>query len=117
MYTIHQGINGGWYGSASADTPEDTLDAARELARILAQLKAELPRSAHRQPDALEPPSTPGINAKGAACLAYCKAHPRSTHTEYTAAGHTQRTVKWLREHGYLQDINGLWVVTDSPAP
>jgi hypothetical protein len=110
MYTINQGINGGWSGSVVAATPEGALAEARELARVVAQLRLEHPRAQRTEAEAA--PDAPELSAKGEACLAYCQANPKSTHAEYTAAGHTLRTVKWLREHGYLSDVNGLWVVT-----
>lgn len=112
MYTIHQGINGGWYGSITVDTSDNALAAAKELAEILDALRNDIPKAARASDKpATHAKSTEALTDAGLACLAYCEAHPRATHEEYTKAGHTLRTVKWLREHGYLKSVDGAWLV------
>lgn len=106
MYTINQGLNGGWYGHITADDPETAYEAARALASVLTRLRASDPKPA-REASRERPALTPA----GEACLAFCEDYPRSTHAEYTAAGHTLRTVKWLVQHGFLLSRDGEWIV------
>jgi len=109
MYVINQGLNGGWYGHVEAETSDVALAEARELDRILTELRYASPTPAKTPTTRAKPAK--GINPAGLACLAYCEANPHCTHTEYLAAGHTLRTVKWLRDHGYLKSVGDTWTV------
>lgn len=105
MYTIHQGINGGWYGSVATDDPAKAAAMAAKLATVLAELRStKRPVIVKHAPKVSE-----RLNAKGEAALAYFAEHPHAEHSEYTKAGHTLRTVKWLQASGHLKLTDNTW--------
>ena len=108
MYTIHQGINGGWYGSVEAPDIETALRAAQELSRALATLRTDNPKPARA-------PRAPGtLTPEGTACLDYLRANPRALNEDYVPAGHSQRTVTWLAKNGFLRfNADNSWTVLD----
>jgi hypothetical protein len=110
MYTINYS-QGDWSGHVTEEDPDDALSAAKELARALATLSEAYPKPVRARSVPATRGKQSGLNGAGLACLAYCEANPRCTHDDYTAAGHTLRTVKWLRTHGYLQSVDGAWTV------
>lgn len=109
MFTVNYGITG-WYGSVSF---EDPLDAEEKIARLVDIVRAAreaYPKASKATSEPATPAPTEALNDTGRACLAFCVANPRCTHEEYTKAGHTLRTIKWLRSNGYLQSVDGVWI-------
>lgn len=112
MYTIHQGINGGWYGSVTADRIDTALSEARALAAALVTLRETNPKPLKA---AKSPSGTPELNAQGEACLAYLRDNPRALNEDYTQVGHSQRTVTWLVKQGFVRfdPATNTWAVLD----
>lgn len=98
MYTIHNGISGGWYGSVQADTAADARAMAEELGEVLAALRASRPR-----PPKAPSNDAPALNAKGAALIAWLDANPAKGAREmWEEAKPTKRTFDWLIAQGFI---------------
>lgn len=98
MYTIHQGLNGGWYGSVSTDDPDDMETMAKRLSTALSSLREACPKL----PPPVKQPKPKTLNPAGQACLDYHTEHPNSTIGDLVAAGHKRSTITWLVKHGFM---------------
>lgn len=100
MYTINQGVNGGWYGSVVAEDPTDLPAMAKALATALSAIREANPKPEPKP----RSPKPKQLNDEGKACLTYYQANPTSTMEDFKAAGHKRRAVDWLVKHGFMPE-------------
>ena len=97
MYTIHQGINGGWYGSVTAPDVATAQAMATALDAALDALRATKPRRS------VKPPAPIALTGKGAALIAWLDANPGAHARDmWEHAKPSKRTFEWLLANGFI---------------